>query len=41
VLRDFSVAERRDLDLHVEQAADAVEAVLLHGADIAQERINP
>jgi peptidyl-tRNA hydrolase, PTH1 family len=41
VLRDFSGTERRDLDLHVEQAADAVEAVLLHGADNAQKSINP
>ncbi|MEU6041030.1 aminoacyl-tRNA hydrolase [Actinomadura sp. NPDC047616] len=36
VLKDFSAAERRELDLHVERAADAVEALLTDGLGAAQ-----
>ncbi|MQY04017.1 aminoacyl-tRNA hydrolase [Actinomadura macrotermitis] len=36
VLKDFSATERRELDLNVEQAADAVEALIVHGLDAAQ-----
>ncbi|REE96172.1 aminoacyl-tRNA hydrolase [Thermomonospora umbrina] len=36
VLKDFSSAERKDLDLNVEVAADAVEALLADGLEAAQ-----
>lgn len=36
VLRDFSAAERKELDLSVERAADATEALLTDGLDRAQ-----
>lgn len=36
VLRDFSSTERKELDLHVDRAADAVEALLTEGLDRAQ-----
>jgi peptidyl-tRNA hydrolase, PTH1 family len=36
VLRDFSAAERKELDLNVERAADAVEALLVDGLERAQ-----
>lgn len=36
VLRDFSATERKDLDLHVELAADAVEALCERGLTAAQ-----
>ncbi|MFD0685158.1 aminoacyl-tRNA hydrolase [Actinomadura fibrosa] len=36
VLKDFSAAERKDLDLEVERAADAVEAVIAGGLAAAQ-----
>jgi PTH1 family peptidyl-tRNA hydrolase len=36
VLRDFSGTERKELDLHVEHAADAVEALIGQGLDAAQ-----
>ncbi|WP_395104416.1 aminoacyl-tRNA hydrolase [Actinomadura sp. SCN-SB] len=36
VLRDFSSAERKELDLNVERAADAVEALLTGGLEAAQ-----
>ncbi|SEG47063.1 peptidyl-tRNA hydrolase [Thermomonospora echinospora] len=36
VLRDFSATERKELDLHVEVAADAVEMVLAEGLQAAQ-----
>jgi PTH1 family peptidyl-tRNA hydrolase len=36
VLRDFSATERKELDLNVERAADAVEALLTEGLDRAQ-----
>lgn len=40
VLRDFSPAERRDLGVHLDRAADAVETVLSEGLDVAQNRYN-
>ena len=40
VLRDFSPAERKDLPLHLERAADAVEALLREGLDKAQQDFN-
>jgi PTH1 family peptidyl-tRNA hydrolase len=40
VLRDFSTAERKDIDLHLERAADAVEALLTEGLERAQNRYN-
>jgi len=36
VLKDFSAAERRDLDLEVDRAADAVEALIADGLAAAQ-----
>jgi len=36
VLRNFSAAERRELDTCVARAADAVEAVLAEGLERAQ-----
>lgn len=36
VLRDFSAAERKELDVHLERAADAAEALLTDGLDRAQ-----
>ena len=40
VLRDFSAAERKDLDFHLDRAADAVEALVRHGLESAQNRYN-
>ncbi len=40
VLRGFSAAERKDLDVTLEIAADAVEAVVLTGAGAAQNAFN-
>ena len=40
VLRDFAAAERKELDLHVERAADAVEALLSQGLERAQQLYN-
>lgn len=40
VLRDFSATERKDIDLHLERAADAVEALLTEGLERAQNRYN-
>ena len=40
VLRDFSAAERKDLDFHVDRAADAVETLVRDGLDAAQNRYN-
>jgi len=40
VLRDFSAAERKDLDFHVDRAADAVEALVRDGLDAAQNQYN-
>jgi PTH1 family peptidyl-tRNA hydrolase len=36
VLRDFNPAERKELPLEIERAADAVEALLRHGLEPAQ-----
>jgi peptidyl-tRNA hydrolase, PTH1 family len=40
VLRDFAAAERKDLDFHVDRAADAVEALVRDGLEAAQNRYN-
>ena len=40
VLRDFTAAERKDLDFHVDRAADAVEMLVRDGLDAAQNRYN-
>jgi PTH1 family peptidyl-tRNA hydrolase len=40
VLRDFSAAERKELDLHLERAADAVEALVADGLAAAQNGYN-
>ena len=40
VLRDFAGAERKDLDFHVDRAADAVEALVRDGLEAAQNRFN-
>ena len=40
VLRDFSAAERKDIDLHLERAADAVEALIADGLPAAQNTYN-
>jgi peptidyl-tRNA hydrolase, PTH1 family len=41
VLRDFSAAERKELPLLVERAADAVEMLLTHGLTAAQNAFHP
>src|SRR3954468_3524148 len=38
VLSDFSAAERKELEFLVDRAADAVELVLAHGVEAAQNR---
>jgi peptidyl-tRNA hydrolase, PTH1 family len=40
VLRDFSAVERKDLEFHVDRAADAVEALVREGLEAAQNRFN-
>jgi len=40
VLKDFSVAERRDLPVQVDRAADAVEAIVTLGLEPAQNIFN-
>jgi len=40
VLRDFSAAERKDLPLVVDRAADAVEMLLAEGLEPAQNRFH-
>jgi PTH1 family peptidyl-tRNA hydrolase len=40
VLRDFSAAERKDLDYHTDRAADATEALVLRGLEAAQNAYN-
>jgi len=40
VLKRFSAAERKDLDLGVDLAADAVEALLSDGLEPAQNRFH-
>lgn len=40
VLRDFGTVERKDLEYHVDRAADAVEALLVRGLPAAQNEYN-
>jgi PTH1 family peptidyl-tRNA hydrolase len=40
VLRDFGTAERKELELNVDHAADAVEALLTEGLERAQNSYN-
>ena len=40
VLRDFSPAERKDLDYNVDRAADAVETLVRDGLESAQNQYN-
>jgi len=40
VLRDFSAAERKELDVLVEHAADAIEALVVDGMEKAQNTFN-
>jgi PTH1 family peptidyl-tRNA hydrolase len=40
VLRDFSAAERKDLDFHLDRAADAVETLVREGLESTQNRYN-
>jgi peptidyl-tRNA hydrolase, PTH1 family len=40
VLRDFGAAERKDLEINVDRAADAVESLVLHGLERAQNTFN-
>ena len=40
VLRDFGATERKDLDLEVDRAADAVEALVTEGLERAQNTYN-
>jgi PTH1 family peptidyl-tRNA hydrolase len=40
VLRDFSAAERKDLDYNLDRAADAVETLVRDGLESAQNRYN-
>jgi len=40
VLRDWSAAERKDIDLHLERAADAVETLIADGLAKAQNTYN-
>jgi PTH1 family peptidyl-tRNA hydrolase len=40
VLRDFSAVERKDLDLEIDRAADAVETLIAQGLERAQNTFN-
>ncbi|MGH9010717.1 MAG: aminoacyl-tRNA hydrolase [Acidimicrobiia bacterium] len=40
VLRRFSKAERQEIDVVLEEAADAVELILAEGVDVAKNRVN-
>jgi PTH1 family peptidyl-tRNA hydrolase len=40
VLKDFSSAERKELDYFVDRAADATEALLVDGLERAQSTYN-
>jgi PTH1 family peptidyl-tRNA hydrolase len=40
VLRRFSKAERKEIDVTLEEAADAVEAILADGVEVAMNRVN-
>jgi peptidyl-tRNA hydrolase, PTH1 family len=39
-LRDFGAAERKEVPFLVDRAADAVEALLAQGLEVAQNRLN-
>ncbi len=41
VLRDFSSTERKELDLLLVEAADAVESLLAKGLEAAQNEVHP
>ncbi len=41
VLRDFSSTERKELDLLLVEAADAVESLLANGLEAAQNEVHP
>ena len=41
VLKDFSAVERKELDLLVGEAADALEALLVKGLEAAQNEVHP
>ena len=40
VLRRFSKAERKEIDVTIEEAADAVELILAEGVDVAMNQVN-
>jgi len=40
VLRRFSKSERKEIDVTLEEAADAVELILAEGVDVAMNRVN-
>jgi PTH1 family peptidyl-tRNA hydrolase len=40
VLRDFSAAERKNLDVEIDRAADAVETLVTDGLERAQNNFN-
>jgi PTH1 family peptidyl-tRNA hydrolase len=40
VLRRFSKTERKEIDVTLEEAADAVELILVEGVDVAMNRVN-
>ena len=40
VLRRFTKAERKEIDVTLEEAADAVELILAEGVDVAMNRVN-
>jgi peptidyl-tRNA hydrolase, PTH1 family len=40
VLRRFSKSERREIDVTLEEAADAVELILAEGVEVAMNRVN-
>jgi len=41
VLRDFSAVERKDLAFYLDRAADATEALIIHGLDSTQNQYHP
>jgi peptidyl-tRNA hydrolase, PTH1 family len=41
VLRDFSAAERKDLDYYLDRAADATETLITRGLEPAQNQYHP
>ena len=40
VLHDFSAAERKELDIDLEHAADAVELLIEHGLEATQNQLH-